>query len=810
MTTERRRRHGLVRGMAVGVALALSGAIVGCHVPATVVHAAFGVDLTPTGLVAPGAVDWALHRVSGAGLRLKRAAHFSTLAFPAASAGWSVGATPGLPLTTYGCSAADFTPNGPAAAYRTDPADPLFGKLFFLTKNGKLVKVDRANPATFARWDAPAGKTFSRTFVTLSPRGARAYCLSDDGVLYIVNTTTMATAAVVAVGGGAYGIAPWVDPYRSRHDDQAERLYVATNAGAVHMYDVAGGQDGSVVSVSAATTFNVATGVTPLYGATRKIAAPPVVLNGVIYVGDMAGNFYAYDTVTPANSFTYALGEPVVTAPAIEIQDGTYSLTDPAGAPKTVATGLPVYAFVSAGATCAWLNLHDATITRSMSLRIDDNDAANFGFLKTYNFSNGGTTEYLAAEDGGNINTEAPDFDLPGTTPPAIWKNDYLTPAETNTRDDGGTPAVPLGGPVLAYVRWYSASVHPPTSILNEATLTLSPAFDQGCRVPEMRTTSAYYRDGSAPWLSNALTNANRPLISAGNAGVYLSGGISALGNVSFRAGNRYVWDVTSAFSGPAADGRYALALKHNTGADKVFWPEGPLGGATGRRARRADEVEAVKFRNNALNANPAPGAAADTRPLLTLLVSNASMPTATIETPPVIDALTKKVYVFYTNALYELDFSAPSAFSDGVAGTNYTKFNRAWHGVTANNAAGVGGRRPGGTYNNRTRFVGNFSAPVPALDLSALFVLSRSPSPDGAAPATWNYALSKISLPLNTAASTLVAGSPTFTGLAGQAALTGAAGEKEASGYLAIDPYAGVQNVYFGLSNGRVYQYDR
>ncbi len=809
MTTERRVRHCLIRGTALGVALALAGSVVGCHVPASTVHAALGLDLTPQALSAPGAVDWSFYRVSGASLRAKRAAHFSTMAYPAASTGWSVGATAGLPLTDYGCSAADFSPNGPAAAYRVSTTDPLYGKLFFLTKNGKLVKVDRTNPASFVRWDAPAGKTFSRTFVTLSPRGARAYLLSDDGVLYIVNTVTMTTAAVVAVGGGGYGIAPWIDPYASRHDDQVERVYVATNAGAVHYYTVGGNQDGTVGAVSAATTFNIATGVTPLYGGTRKIAAPPVVLGGKIYVGDMAGNFYAYDTVTPADSFTYALGEPVTTAAAIEIQDG-YTLTDPAGVPKTVGPGSPVYAFVSAGATCAWLNLHDATISRSLSLRIDDNDNLLFGNLLDYNYSNGGTTEYLAAEDGGNINTESPDFDLPGTSPAAIWKNDYITPAETNTRDDGGSPANALGGPIVSYLRWYSPSAVAAGSIIASATLTLTPAFDQGCRVPEPRTTSANYADGSGPWVSNALTNTNRPIIGSASAGTYQSGGVSAAGNVDFRSNKSYVWDVSGAFGAPSADGRYALALKHNAGGDAVLWPDGPVGGGVGKKAKKATQVEAVKFRNNALNADPSAGASNDTRPLLTILRSTSTFPTATIETPPVIDALTKKVYVYYTNALYELDFSAPAAWSDTVVGSKYTKFQMAWHGVPANNAAGVGGKRPGGIYNNRTKYIGNYTAPLPASDLSAMYVLSRTPTTDGAAPTTWNYALSKISLPLNASASTLVAGSPTYTSIAGQAALTGVSTEKEAAAYLASDPYSNAKNVYFGLANGRVYQYDR
>lgn len=807
MTMDRRARHGLLRATMAGTAVALAAALVGCQVvPPAAVHAALGLDLTPAALAEPGAVDWTANRVSGAALRARRSAYFRTMAYPAASTGWNVGATPGLPLTSYGCTATDVVPNGPAAAFRVNPSDALYGKLFFLTKNGKLLKVSRTSPATYTAWTAPAGKTFSRTYVTLSPRGARAYLLSDDGVMYVVNTLTMATAAVLSVGGGGYGIAPWIDPYASRHDDQGEVVYVASNAGSVNKYSVGGNADGTIDVVSAATTYNLATGVTPLYSGTRKIAAPPVVLGGVIYVGDMAGNFYAYDTVTPANSLTYGLGAPISTAAAIELQDG-YSLTDPSGVAKSVAPGVPVYAFVTAGASVAWLNLHDATTTRSLSLRIDDNDTDLFGYVNNYSYNSGGSTQYLAAQDGGNINTESPDYNLPGTSPVAIWKNDYITPAETNTRDDGTNP---LGGPVVSYLRWYTSTVPLSGQVIASATLTLTPAFDQPCRVPEPRTASSFYSGTSTPWVSSGLTNANRPAIGTASTGTYQSGGVNASGNVDFRSNKSYVWDVTAAFSAPAGDGRYALALKHNAGGDSVLWPEGPVGGAVGKKAKKATQIEAVKFRNNALNANPAAGTSNDTRPLLTLVTAGASFPTPSIETPPVIDALTKKVYVYYTNALFEVDFSSPAAFADAVAGSSYTKFCMAWHGVPANNAAGVGGKRPGGAYNNRTKYVGNYTAPLPASDLSAMYVLSRTPTTDGAAPTTWNFALSKITLPLNAAASTLVAGSPTYTSLPGQAALTGTTTDMAASAYMATDPYSNTNNVYFGLANGRIYQYDR
>ena len=173
------------------------------------------------------------------------------------------------------------------------------------------------------------------------------------------------------------------------------------------------------------------------------------------------------------------------------------------------------------------------------------------------------------------------------------------------------------------------------------------------------------------------------------------------------------------------------------------------------------------------------------------------------------IDSESHKCYVFYTNTVYELDWSSTTAFTDTDAATKTTLFNLAYYGDTANTAAGVGGTKPGGAYNNRTKLVGNFTAPVPAADLTALYVLSRTPATDGAAPTSWNYALSKLSLPLSAAANRLAASSPTFTGLTGQAAVSNASGDREASAFMCVDPISGSNHVYFGLSNGRLYQYD-
>lgn len=774
----------------ISVALAVAvGAAFGCQ--ATLGPSPrLALDELPTALTEPGGLDWSFQRVSGRRLAVRREAYLrQLLAYPSASTGWAGGVS----LTQLGCDSADYVPNGPAAAYATSSNNALYNQVFFLSKAGKFIKVDRSQPGTYVTLDLAT--TFSRTYVTLSPRCGRAYLLADDGSFFVIDTASMTRIANYDVGDG-YGIAPWLDPYASKHDDSRDVLYLAANDGKVHQFVVTPSAGGA--SLAGPTSYNVATGVSPLYGETRKIKTSPVVLGGVIYAGDQAGNLQVYDTNDIANNYSFGVGAPINAPPAIEIQDGSYSLTDPAGTPKTVASGKPVYAFVSAGGSCAWINLHDATITRSQGLRIDDNDSGKkFGYLLDYQYSTAGTTEYLAAEDGGNLNTESPERALPGKEPESR-SNDYLVPAETNTYENAGEAK---GGPIQGFLRWRSTASHKAGSVINAASLSLSAFADQACRVPEVRTSSAFYKDTSTPWASDGLTMANRPGFGASNVGVFVSGGVNKQGNVAYKANKTYVWDMSAAFSEPAADGRYALGLRYNAGGDAVLWPEGPVGGGTGKKAKKDYQVEAVKFRNNPKNADSSPGASNDKRPLLVIQVAAATLPTPSIETPPVIDAINRRVYVFYTNALYQLDFGSPAAWADTEynpdtkSGTKYTLFNLAHYGDTANSG--------GGAFDGNKSFVGNLSAPVPNYDLSAMYVLSRYPAPDQASPTTWNYALSKMALPLSSSADQRAAGSPTFSSV-----------DKDAGNYMIVDPFsdAGTTggNVYFALGNGKIHQYDR
>jgi hypothetical protein len=740
----------------------LAGASVsaGCRAPAS--QGPAPRQALPAALTAHAGADWSTQHLSSRSLTAARASEPTRrlMAFPDATPAWAGG----LALSAYGCDPTDTVPNGPAVAY---PAmGPLVNKLFFLTAAGTLIRLDRLNPSDSAT--LALGRGVSRSAVTLSPYATRAYVATDDGTFHVIDTATMTVLATRRVAG-ARGIAPVIDRMTSFPDDSRDVVYLPGNDGNVRRMvvtpDGAGG-----VTLGEEADFAVAADA-PAAADGRRVAASAMVVNGVIHLGDLAGRFHVYDTQDATRRMTYALGGPVTTAPALELQDGSYAMTDPYGAPKEVGYGEAVYAFVSAGSACVWINLHDATATTSMPLRIDDNQTSKtYGYLRDYAFSTGGTTETIEAVDGGNLNTERPDRALPGYG--AIRSNDFLVPAETNTYEENGKA---MGGEVKSFARWQSNKAYPSGAIVTEATLTLTAANDQACPPPVVKVTSPFVRGGLTPWASGALTNETAPAIGPA-VSRFISGGVQAGGNVVFKKRKDYTWDVSPAFSSPT--GAYALALEHDAGGDAVLWPEGPVGGAVGKKAKRATQVEAVKF---------------DTRATLTLKVGTTRLATGTIETPPVIDPVRKKAYVFHTNALFELDFSSPEAFSDtDPAGTPHTLFALAHQG-----RASKGG---GATYDSRRLFVSNMTAPLLSYNASAAFALSRYPASGGAAPAAWNYGLSKFSLPLSASADPLA-----------PATLAHPAISREASHMMLIEPRTklarGAGNLYYGLGDGRLYQ---
>lgn len=761
--------------------LTMALALGGCHwlMPSAQpeVGGEFALDVTPTTLTEPQTFDWTYHRISGKQVATKREDYIQrqVLAFPNAT-NWAGG----LDLTNLGCASGDTMPNGPAAVFKGSVTNPaLYNKVFLITKQGQFIKVDRSGAVGHVT--LPLNKVFSKTYVTLSPSAGRAYLVSDDGTLFVISTMTMTVLATKSLGAPAVGCAPVYDPYSANHSDKFDEIYVPDNAGRVTKYTWSSYT--TPAGLSAATVYNVATGVTPVDGGSAKIEAPPVVIGKVIYVGDQAGGLHMYDTVTPANNAVFFTGSPINTPPAIEIQDGSYAMTNPDGTAKTVARGKPVYAFVTSGASCFWMNLHSLRSYRSMSLYLDDNTPTKtFGYLHHYTYEPipaDGTP--ITLTDWCAIRTDS-DAQLVGAATGSNKTNAWIAAGEIDAAVAPGND----GGPVVCYMRFSTGTSG--TTIVRDATLELTVEKGSTAKMPEFRTAPSYLRGTSTVWNYSNITNANRPFWDTTNIGI-LTGGVGAVnqwGNVhKVNPADRPVWNISEGFKGGAASD-YTIVMLYNQ-SNRVLWEPGNL---TGQNQQDATLVDGLVFRT------PAAGNA-DHRPIFKVRTSTGSFPTPTLETPAVIDALRKKVYVFYGNTLYTIDFSSIAAWEDKTAATPKTTFNTARLGRAVNSG--------GAAFATRTRYVSNFTAPVFNYNLTAAYVLDRYPEvPTQTSPLAWDYSLSKFSLGT---APTVDALQPTSTIHINN--VTG-----EASNFMVIDPFTDSWttggNIFFGLGNGKVYQYDR
>ena len=768
-----------------GAQVAIAFAIVSCQAVPIGPSAMVGGDLgsfivapVPEVLADPATYDWTYHRFSGRNVSLARQQHRrSLLAFGDATA-WGTG---GRALTTWGAGGTDSMPNGPASIFGNTSTPPaLQNKTFFVTKNGLFIKADKTTAPDAATDALALGKTFSSTFVTLSPSGNRAYVVSDDGRMFVINTVTMTKITHVDLGQNAYGCTVSYDPTTSAHNDRRDTLYVPDNSGRVtkYVYDLTTG-------LSAGTSYSIATSFTPhpnavavtVNGVTAKvkIKAPCVVFAGVIYVGDQSGRLHTYDTATD-DQLSYVLGSPIEAAPAIELNYGHG---------EAVAAGMPCYVFVPAGPSCFWINLASTLVTRSRSLYIDDNAPAQvYDHLRDYAYDATVTSATVSLAENCTIRTDSDSSFALKTGSTTNYKTDtVLGAAECDVNDEaGGSNGSRAGGPILCYLRFSTGS--PSTAVIKSAQLQLT--VQNGSTgaewVPEFRRCGSYLVDGAGdptttPWTYANMTRSNRPLPEATNVSTYI-GAQNGDGSVNLNPGSPMTFDISGVFGGGAA-AEYTGVIMYNKGGG-AMWGYGD-GAVTG--IYKASST----FRS-------LQGSAAQ-KPKIVVGQSKGSFPTPSIETAPVIDAFTKKAYVFYGNALYEVDWSSTLNWADDDSVAKSTLFDLSYFGRVAN-----GG---GASYNSQTRYVNNVSAPVFNDTLTACYVLDRTPA-DAAQkalnnPTTWDYSLSKFTLPLTDAApGRLAAGSVVFQDVSG-----------DASRYLAIDPFANGGNVWFGLA-GKVYQYDK
>ncbi|MDB5095588.1 MAG: hypothetical protein JWM80_9 [Cyanobacteria bacterium RYN_339] len=762
-----------------------------------------GIDHTPAVLKAETHRDWSTDRVVSRGIDAARTAYRasqavspdqpaerSLLAFPTVSASWPVALGGG----------GDYITNSPAATFfgATVPA-AITNQVFFLSRNGRFYKVDKG---TGAQSSLNLGDTFTRTYITLSPSCTRAYCYSDVGKVYIVNTLTMAQLAgsplTVNGGAGGKGIAVSLDPYTSRQDDANDDLYIPDNGGSVSRYALV---TAPAYAVTFTAKYNLATGA----AAVPKIEAPCLALGGVIYQGDGDGNVDVVDVNNAANNVSYGVGsDPIHTAPAIELYDsGLY----PAPTWAAPAVGVPCFLFANVGRSCAWVNLIDDSVNYSQDLYVDDQDNTGFGKLLDYGYAVKNKKVTLSASlDGGNIDTN--NANLPGVAP-ANMRDTTKICAASDDAVAGSRQAV------YGYMRWSDPTALSANTTVVKATLTLKASATVTAPVPTLVDTSAYYQSlvANPVWSATAYTNAagalQRPALGAAVTR-YTSGGVKN-GVVTFQNNKRYKWDVKSAFAGfnsstaPGPAWQLALAMKYAVGAG-VLYPGGiaPGGG----------QYTAPQFYNYT-------AATAGDRPSLQVTYAQVVHDPSSIElfSPPVIDPVRRKVYVLNGNHLFGLtyDYANPDVSwgdtdydpATNPGGVAYTTYCRTYWGTLG------GGVNGGGTWNGQNSFVCNMVAPALNYDSSAIYALNMYPVIGGGVVTGWKPAISKLTLPLD-GTNRLVAGSPTFGTIntfPKPAWITNANTLPNVGGYyMVVDPYkldtTTGSGIFFGLTNGSVYQY--
>lgn len=446
------------------ILLASATSSAACQLPWSGVPTPLSASLTLDAariLTRPQGFDWSTQRASSPLIERERAAYLRELAaehrrvqaWPGTSSGWSTGGVPGIALAALGCDASDTMPNGPATAWfgGTVPAS-VENKIFFITREGMFLKVDKYNP-TGASSALNLGTSFSKTYVSLSPSCRRAYLLADNGTLFVVDTQRMALLTTLTLPGatGGYGLAPVFDPLTSRSDDQCDELWVPDNSGLVGHYTIRQSFTQATPSVSGPTTYAVATHAA-IAGSWNpsgnKLACPVLVYNGVIFAGDEAGYLDVYDTGNPTKNASYLLSSAagIEATPAIEFQDGSYTgLTDAEGNPTKVPYFTPIYAFVNVGTRngpmSVWVNMVNQEVSYSMPLYCDDNDLGRKAdYLLNYHYKTTNQTVWLAAQDGGNVAMDGNNLPTAYTQP---WSDAYLEPAETNIASTTTTQTIP-------------------------------------------------------------------------------------------------------------------------------------------------------------------------------------------------------------------------------------------------------------------------------------------------------------------------------------------------------------------------------
>jgi hypothetical protein len=729
----------------LGAAMACVGLVASCQGKAVAPSPSLAVDRMPVTMAEPAVMDWATQRVSGERLVTRRDAAMKrrVQAFSQA-APWSItgDAVSGYTSTGVTIPAGDYVPNGPATVYGTAGTPAVcFNALFYLTQSGKLVRMARDRSA----WNTiNLGRTFTKTYITLSPAGGRAYLLADDGTFLVVNTgvTPMTFQTFSGAATGNQGLAPVLDPFVSNPADFSDTVYVPYSNGTVSRYTVKAVGDTPTVTPATVTT-------TGSYMPAGPLKANPVVLGGVIYMGDTNGDFVRFDTSTSAVLSTHPLGYPVLASPALDMDDSG-NITD---------------AFVNAGTQCRWIKFSDSTVTGSPALYLDEGDTKTSGTLNQWTYTSTPIKYWLAPVQALSINRDtgglAPKY-LNGYT--SFKTQAYLGVADTNTRPEGPEN---VGGPVDVLMRWdIQNSPLPSTATITSIKLWMK-------NLTPVRQTRRFgvfgmsaYLSAGVPWTFANITAPTQMALTKPAA--YSPIGTLNMTGVTVTPQNRVYWNPDTWYnwniSNLTVSPQYALSVWNDPNGDNIMWPElrnglPPATEDSGNAAQKSDRRGPQFYYDPSLTnysyltgnaiADPTaiPGATGDNRPLLEISAFAKALNSLSITSPPIIDTFNgrKFVYVVNGNAVFGLNFSSAAAFGDPVS----TRFQvlttgRKGFGPNATNIPYGPVYPPSG---GSLYVVENRTAPLLTFDGAALFALGRYPTNNTTTPTAYIYSLDRISL---------------------------------------------------------------
>lgn len=719
---------GDLKRHAVCMAVVIACAITGCATPPTI-SPHFSVGELPATLARPNVRDWTADRFAGKRLQQVRLDYLRHLSTFTSSTGWSA---TGVSAASMGGSSTDYIPNGPAEVYNGSAApSSIQSKGFFLTKSGNLIRVAAGSDPTQSanRKVLALGETFTKTNITLSPSGSRAYCLSDDGTLFVVDTINMAIFSQTSLGGGlnCQGLSPVFDPATSNSDDSREDLYVPTSDGNVHRFMVSSAGPGTTPTLTAKGTYAIASG-----SGSVKLAASPIAYAGKLYVGDESGTLTIYDVTTSSVSSAYSLGSVGIAAsPAID--------TDSSGNPTAV--------FVTVGSSCAWIDLPTTTVHFSRPLFLDDSGMSlpASGFLLAYRPTNL-NYYYLSLQDNTTMNV---DSGYPNLNSFSAYKEQTdISPGDSYVSSNS-----PSGTASAAYLRFSNADGDiPSTATIQDVQLLMKPDASMRCPPPQVEAADPYLSGTSTLWTYGTMTSTTRPSVGAviGNYVGSLVGG-SSHANATYSSGSYSRWDISGYPSTPQSD--YGLALVNNSGGNAAFAHSSVSASnsnSSGIHRSPAFQRGTVTGTNQYAGAQASTPAA--TGPLLEFLVSTSKRTYPSIQTPPIIDSARDAVYVCDTNAVYILDYSSSTNFEDtDVSLLNGTQTDHTLFCLTRMGQKSYGtGHGTTYTSNGSVYFVSDYSAPVLGYDGNELYVLSRYPTTVSSStdlPTVYTYALTKMAI---------------------------------------------------------------